>query len=272
MADDVVDQNDDLEVMFVADGEPIEEPAQVVETPPAGKTLTDEQYQELVRRGESASTLAAPLAGLVERMGQAQPPVNVQQPGETDDEFYARMEQEAFLPGKFGEVMKKVNERQTAPIVNRMAGIILGQAKQLMRVDPERGTSFRKYEKEIERVAERLPQTPDLYEKAYQQVMLEKQPEIFEEQKLAFKEQMKKELLAELGIDPATMGGKAQPARQAVQSLGQRATSGSGGAASGEKATLRLYESERQKMMDLGMDPKDANAVQSWLRNHPRRK
>ena len=174
------------------------------------------------------------------------------------------------MPGKFGQVMKAVSSREYAPVVNRMAGIILGQAKQLMRVDPERGQTFRKYEKEIEATASRLPQTPDVYEVAYKQVLLEKQPEIFEEQKLAYKDQMKKEILAELGLDPETYQPKQGQRQPAVQSLGQRAGAGGGGQPA-ERQTLKLFESEKQRMLDLGMDPRDPNAVQSWLRNHPRR-
>ena len=184
---DSVEENQDLEVLFVQDGEPLEEPVAEPEPDAGKKILTQEEYEALVRQGQAAQTLAQPLTGLVETLKagrEQQVPANMQQPGESEEEFWQRMENEAFVPGKFKDTMTKVMERQTAPIVNRMAQVILEQSKQLMRVDPERGELFRKYEKEIVEEARNLPQSPDVYEKAYEKVVLRKQPEIFQEQKI----------------------------------------------------------------------------------------
>jgi len=263
-------ESGDLEVLYVQDGEPIEEP---VEEPPKpeGKVLTAEEYEALTKKADASAAIAAPLAGLVERLGSQQPavPANMQQPGETEEEFYARMEQQAFLPGQFGKVLKESLAREYAPVVNRMAGIILSQAKQIIRNDPERGATFRKYEKEIEEVAQRLPQTPDMYEQAYQQVMFKHQPDIINERMATMEAELEKKILAKYGIDPENVQPKG-PSRQPVVSLGQKAAGGQGQERA-QSQTIRLYESEKERMINSGLDPSNAYAVQAWLKNHPRR-
>ena len=259
-------EEEGLEVLYVQDGDPIEEPAVEAEPPkPEGKVLSESEYQELLKRADTSAGLAEPLSKLVEKMASPAPQQQEQRVGETDEEFYARMEQEAFLPGKFGEVMKKVAERQNAPVIGQMAKIILDQSKKIMRSDPERGAMFRKYEQEIVEVAGTLPQTADVYEQAYEKVLLRKQPEILEEQRKLDREALKKEILEELGIDPVTL----KPGSKPMVTLGQGSAGGGGSA---PVAKIRLYESERDRMIDLGLDPKDPDVVASYLRTHPRRK
>ena len=262
-----------LEVLFVQDGDPIEEkqPDENQEQAQKGRTLSDEEYAELVRKADGAAALAEPIAELVKKVAAPAQSPAVQQAGETDEEFMARMEQQAFIPGKFGETMRAVSERINAPVIGQMANIILNQARQIMRSDPERGATFRKYEQEIVEVAKTLPQTANVYEQAYEKVLLRKQPEILEEQRKADKEELKKEIMAELGIDPATVGQK-QPTRKPIESLGQRSAAGGGAGQESGKQVIRLYESERDRMMAIGLDPKDPDAVAVYLKNHPRRK
>lgn len=271
---DSVEGNQDLEVLFVQDGEPLEEPVAEPEPDAGKKILTQEEYESLVRQGQAAQTLAQPLEGLVQTLKagrEQQIPANMQQPGESEEEFWQRMENEAFVPGKFKDTMTKVMERQTAPIVNRMAQVILEQSKQLMRVDPERGTLFRKYEKEIVEEARNLPQSPDVYEKAYEKVVLRKQPEIFQEQMASMTAELEKKILEKYGIDPNTAQAKvqAQPGRKPVSALGN--PSGVSGNESPQGTKIRLYESEKERMLSQGLDPSNPYAVQNWLKNHPRR-
>jgi len=267
------EENGDLEVLFVADGEPLEEPA-VADEKPAVRTLTDDEYNELVRKADAASALASPLGSLVERLDQNQQrqvPANYQQPTETEEEFAARMEQQAFLPGQFGKVIDELTTRKIGPVVARMSDIIISQSKQIMRSDPERGEMFRKFEKDIDQEAANLPRTVDIYEKAYEKVMLRKQPELLEQQRIADREQIKKELMAELAAAGVVLPQEGEQRKAAIQSLGQRAGSGNASGGSGSKR-ISLYESEAQRMLDIGMDPKNAQQVERYLANHPRRK
>jgi hypothetical protein len=262
------DTNEDLEVMFVQDGAPLEDAP--VEEKPEGKVLSQAEYDELVRRSEAAQALGQPIARLAEGLAERQQPVQVQQPGETDEEFYARIESQAFMPGQFGRAMKEVQERTLAPVMGRYSQIILDQAKKLMRVDPEKGETFRKYERDIDKEVEQLPKTPDVYEVAYQRVMMRRQPEIMEERLKAHEVEIEKKVLEKYGIDPASVGvPEGKERRPAMETVSTR--SGGAPAPKGPQA-LRLYESERDRMLAIGLDPKDPRAVSAFLKNHPRRK
>ena len=261
----------DLDVVLVSDGEPVVE--RVVVEKVEGRTLTDEEYQELVRKGDASSRIVAPLTSLVERMQGGQQAANVQVPVESEEEFYARMEQQAFMPGQFGKVMGEVSKRQMAPVIGRMGQIVLDQAKRLMRVDPEKGETFRKYEGEIEKEVQQVPaqfRGPEVYEEVYQKVLARKQPELMDERLEKERERIRAEIIKEYGLEDGG-GGAAQPARKPMQSLGQRASApnAEGGQA---RQSLRLFESERDRMVNIGMNPTDPQQVQSFLKNHPRRK
>jgi len=277
---DLVEDGSNLEVMLVRDGEVLEDTPVEESVVPKGKTLTEEEYQELVRKGETANSLASPLTGLVEQLGrQQQQPVNVGKPEESDEEFYARMENQAFVPGQFGKVMGEVQKRTLAPVLGQYSGIILDQAKKLMRVDPDNGALFRRFEGEIEREVERIPgqyRHPKVYEEVFQRVLLKHQPEIIKETIEGQQPELEKAILAKYGLDPEKLKkeqeeGGIKPARQAVQSLGQRNSPISMGQGEG-KGGLKLFESEAERMSNQGLDPKDPDQVRSWLKFNPRRK
>lgn len=274
MADEVVVESgespEDFDVVFVKDGEVLEEQAE--EEKPAGRQLSEEEYAELVKKGDSSNALVAPLSSLVEKMQAPQQPANVQLPGESDEDFWKRVEEQAFVPGQFRKAMTDVQQRAMAPILGQYASVIMKQAKQLMRVDPERGTLFRKYEKEIDQEYERIPpqqRHPDVYNDIYERVMVRHQPEMMQEERTKLKDELKAEILKEYGIDP----NKDKPVPGVrVQSLNQRAGAPNAEPRSQEGKALRIFESERDRMVSIGMDPKDPDQVRSYLNSHPRRK
>ena len=86
-------------------------------------------------------------------------PVNVmpQQPYESDEQFAKRIEDELFKSGNTLKALREVVGKEVAPVINHLQSITVQQSRKLMELDPEKGTYFKKYAKDIDEVVNSLP-------------------------------------------------------------------------------------------------------------------
>lgn len=245
----------DLE--FVELGEGQEAPQEVVEPKPAapvGVQLTAEQLQELIGKAGGGSAAMQGLEKIVERVGQAQP---VQQytpppPVLSGEEF----EKELFKPGNTAETLKKFIAEQLAPVQAQQTQALVQQNKELLKLRPETGAYFKKYEAEIEQLVRGAPahvrMQPNVYEQAYQAVMANKQGEIIADQAKKMAEEMVAKALADAGITP-----KKGPAVQ---------MEGAPGGAVKPKAVQKVYitGADKRDMVERGLDPNDKEQLKFY--------
>lgn len=256
---------EETEVVQLQEGQevPIEEPGKKEEPKPTGVTLTQEQYDELLKGKDSTEALSKGLEGLVETLKVPQQPANVQPQQGFDDK---ELEELAFKPGGFKEAVQKVAAQMLGQTQGPLAVGLVQQNRKLLKVDPKTSELFNKYEGEIEKKVQSLPvnirMMPDVYEQAYRQVVFEKQDEIINDKAQKIADAAVKQALEKAGIK--TEGGEeTTPSKPAMYQEGQvRGTV--------QKApTKKLYitTEDVQDMMNRGMDPKDKDQVESYIKN-----
>lgn len=171
--------------------------------------------------------------------------VAAQQPGESWEDFQKRANEEIFGDNPTKAVLEIIN-RSTGGYVQQMNGIVMQQAKQLMRLDPEKGELYRKYEDEIEKKVKQYGKngmSPQVLERAYKDVVAEHQSEIIGD---SVKEQARAEamriLKEEYGIDPEKAEGGELPKGNPphYEKSGQRS-------GSSQRRTKKIVLTDRQK-------------------------
>lgn len=247
------EDGDDLDVVIVDSGGPKREKKEE----PAGEAAPSAIEALLAAQAAQSKALADGLAGLGE--GLKKQPVNVpqqpiQQVGESDEDFYKRIEEEAYKPGQFGKALQEAMGRQLGPLVAGFQQEILETKKQLLVHDPDLGQYYKRFKDEVDQRVASLPRNQlhgGIYRQVLQAVMAEKGPELQAE---TVAEQVRKgieEGLKAAGIDPATKKPIAAPA-VAVQALGGR-----GGAVETKSAApreqLKVTNSDVNEMIALGL-------------------
>jgi hypothetical protein len=210
------EDGDDLDIVFVDGGGP-KKPATV-----EAKTPSDEGLLAglLAAQAKQTDALTGGLAALGEGLKAQQRPINVpqQQVGESDDDFYKRIEEEAYKPGQFGKALQEAMGRQMGPLVAGFQAEILDTKKQLLVHDPELGTYYKRFKNEVDQRVAALPRNQlhgEIYRQTLQAVMAEKGPELQAE---SIAEQVKKGI--EEGLKAA--GVKKGVPEPAMQALGGR--------------------------------------------------
>ena len=213
------EDGDDLDIVFVDGGGP-KKPATVEAKTPSPSE--DALAALIAQQAKTSESIASGLAGLGEGL-KAQRPINVpqQQAGESDDEFYKRIEEEAYKPGQFGKALQEAMGRQMGPLVAGFQSEILDTKKQLLVHDPELGQYYKRFKNEVDQRVASLPRNQlhgEIYRQTLQAVMAEKGPELQAETVAEMVKKGIEEGLKAAGIDP---NGKKVPA-PAMQSLGGR--------------------------------------------------
>jgi hypothetical protein len=255
------EDGDDLDVVLV-DQTPakakVEEPAvPVVESNPS-----------LDAFAAQSKALTEGLAGIAEGLKKSAVPANVpqQQVGESDEDFYKRMEEESFQVGKWGHAIDQVITRKIAPIVNGFQTELLDAKKQLLAHDPELGGYYVRFKDEVE---ERVRATPrnqwhgEIYRQALKTIIAEKGPTLQQE---TIAEQVKKgieEGLRAAGVDPAKP--KSVPA-PAMQALGGRASTVSA-EPTVKSERLEVTQRDIEEMITRGIisSPKDVRKDSPYI-------
>jgi hypothetical protein len=161
-------------------------------------SMTKEEFEELRKKTDIASRIPE----LIQQFGNASRPVNIppQQKHESEEEFATRLETELFKPGNAARVIREAVDRISKPQVAALASVVTQQARKLLEVDPEKGSTFKRFQKDIDAVVANLPpetrSNPAVYEWAYNQVVQKNSPSLEEERINAAVEKR----LAEMGI------------------------------------------------------------------------
>jgi hypothetical protein len=246
------DDDDEPEIVVLADGQepPPDEPAPDPEKEALQQQLADLQSR-VNNNNELGTIIGQQIANAVGNRGEQQDQP-VQQPGETDEEFAKRFEEEVFKPGKALSLIQEAVFRTAARPFNQLVGITTEQSKQLLKLDPVEGPVFTQYEKEIESMKRKLPiaeqNDPKVYQKLLGQVKAV-HPEANQAQFNQAVEQKVQETLRSLGIDPSAPKPKSKPTF--TESGGAR---GGGGTAPPGKRRVYVKESDRREAMRLGID------------------
>lgn len=176
--------------------------------------LSREEYEQLSQKPEKESGTADSVDQVMSKLakaindgrapegtGQVQP----QQQGESWEDYLKRVDDELF-GDKPSKAIVGIVERMTGGTVAQMGQIMMGQAKKLMELDPEKGKYYKKYKGEIEEKLKSYPaqwqNNPQALEQAYKDVLVEHQEELRSEGLEEMVEQRVKEALKARGIDP----------------------------------------------------------------------
>lgn len=256
----------DVDFEFLAPGQQAPEPEKPKE-PAAGVTLTPEQYAEILKGSNPSEAITKGLGQLVEKIA-TQAPANGPAQAPVDDYDPNKIENDLFVAGKGVPAIEKVVQRVLGSVQGQFAVQMQQQNKRLLKVDPKTGEYFTQFEGEIERRVQTLPPQfrfqPDIYERVYQQVLMEKQPEIIQSETQKQIQAAVAKALEEAGVKP---GAKA-PAGGVRNEIGNSVVGGS--AAAMPKKKVYLTAADREDMADSMMDPNDKSQVKAYLKSKGR--
>ena len=204
-----LDEDEDIEIGDI--GTPPEgEPAGPKEDEVEALKLQLKEQQERLQALQVQKAAEQAIQPMMEQLGQQLQPKQqqpVQQPGESDDEFRKRLD-ENYLETGITSAMDEYFARRLRPEVQRLLQNNLYTSRRLAMLDPEKGPLYQKYQREVEeRIAQLPPQSklynPEVYDEAIAQVAAKHGDEIINErlqQALETeREKIKAELMEELG-------------------------------------------------------------------------
>jgi hypothetical protein len=217
--------------------------------------LTPEEYQALMAKGDSSAQLGNSLKEMVAKLS-GQPAANT--PQAVPDTYNPEtLETQMFEAGKSVKTVESIAQRVMAQGQSAMAQTIIQQNKKILQLDPKTSELFKQFEGEVEKKIAALPMQyrmmPDIYEKAFQQVMIENQNAVIEMQ-------VKKrvETLMAAGKKAETPAPKAGPLRNEQGTILPPTVKAG-------PTKLYLTVSGKQEMMEKFMDPTDPNQVRAYL-------
>ncbi len=233
----------------------------------AGQTPTPESatLEELRKQNEQLAAQVQSLSGqfngyqqvqaglneLGEKIGQERGPNPQQKPGESDEEFKKRIN-ESLYEDPYSN-LEAWGQRRFGPVVQQMMDRNLQMQRQIMRLDPEKGKFFAKYEKEIDRELSNLPpqmryNDPEVLTKVYKNVVAAHVEEIVEER---LKERMG-------GSEGQSQAPTRRQSGQAPYSGGSQTRSRQGG--EGANSQRKIPDYVREFALKRGMHESDAYA------------
>lgn len=261
--------DDDPEMTFVDDEEDDDE--EIVILKPGESPPTEEEEEPEVK-GESIEELRTRLAQaqaaanqsgqmgefasqIAEAINQAKPQGQAgpadQKPGESEQEYAARLEKELFKPGQTFKALQEAVFRIMSPAYQEAIGATVEQSKRIMEVHPEYGPKFKKYEKEIEERRAALPypqrNSPRVYDTLYKQVIADHADEINQETIQEEVQRQVQETLKNMGIETPEGG-------QPTFTEGGGVRRASGGP---KKKRIYITEADRQAALQKGVDVRD---------------
>ena len=243
----------DIEVVTLGDGEEAPSAEVVVEEGPKKVEMTAEEYQQLLSKNDATVAMRQGIEALGEKLGR---PVNAPQQAVVDDWDPAKLEEEAWKPGKFTDVVNKITQRAVGQMAGQTAVALQAQSKRILGLDPKTSEYYQQFEGEIEKRVQGLPPNvrymPDIYERVYRDVVADNQSVLIEQKAAKIAEKAVEEALKKAGV-------------------GQN--KGTGGVYSESNPQLRPVTTQkvyltRADVMDMegsGMDPRDTDSVRAYL-------
>jgi hypothetical protein len=250
-----VEGGDEFEMVEVGSlDEPYEEKEEKI-------TLTPEEFEDLQRKGDSASALQkgiAELGATINKPGKGQEEVAPQQPGESWDDFKKRLNSELFGDNPAAILDEYVN-RKLNPVLQQVGGLTGEQQKELMMVKDETKKYFRKYKGDIEEFHKGLPpdqrSNPRSWQYAYDEVLKKKQSEIIEEEVQSRFDEMFQKKMAEMGMEGSAGSAGSRRGGPTLEGGGM---AGYGARPSGSKKKQVRYTAEDKRKADkMGLEIED---------------
>lgn len=168
------------------DGDNDDPPASVatLEQLQAQNAQLAEQVKGLSGQFNGYQQVQAGINELGERIGRDAGRTAPQKPGESDEDFKKRIN-ESLYEDPYAN-LEAWGQRRFGPVVQQMMDRNLQMQRQIMRLDPEKGKFFAKYEKEIDKELSNLPpqmryNDPDVLTKVYKNVVAVHLDDIVEE-------------------------------------------------------------------------------------------
>lgn len=175
------EKEEEEEEEFVREGEKAPDPDD--ELPPEVKKKTKAQLAKELNEAnaraaapkpDAAEAVAKAMDKLADRLTPQEREVVSQQPGETEAQFIERLKVDLFDENKVGSTLKEAVLRYAGPLLQAQASQAYSTTLKLMRLDPETGQTFKKYEKEVIEYAKKnfrgYEQTSQALEIAFNQV------------------------------------------------------------------------------------------------------
>jgi len=255
--ENTTDETDEDEYVYLGPGEKPPENDEDDES----VTLSKEEYDKLIaqRSGEGGQEdIGSAIANALKSMqGDQKEPINQQQnvpqqqPGESDEEFWSRVEEDVFKDGKTAPTMKEAIMRVVAPYMNQnMMATAKAERELLMLKNP----SAKKYGNEIDKKVKTLPQwqqvQPGAYEWAYNQVLMEHRDDIIEEE-------VQRRLKEQQGGQESNTQQNAQSPKTSANTSFQESGGMSSSTARGAKKRKRYVTPREQHMADVKGAPID---------------
>lgn len=214
-------------------------------------TLSKEEYEQLRSGKDSTGILAEGLKELKDVLGQQNAPANLkQQPGESDEDFEKRLEQDLFAEGKSGKTLREAIERYSGRQHQQLMSVISQQNRRLLELDGTKGPVFKRFQSEIEGFVGQLPPEqqnhPQVWDYAFEQVKKRHESELQEETVNEQVERLVAERLKAYGIDGQEEEGKGKPKRRASY---MESGKGSANRSSGQKKRKVVYATAEDREM-----------------------
>jgi len=262
-------QGDDLEIVNLEQGQEIPKEEEKEKEDDGSVRLSAEQYAEMMKGKDSTAALTEGLRGLAEGLQRPQQPINVmpQMPQFNPDEI----EELAFKPKGFTEAVGRVVNQIMGQTQGPLAMGITQQNKKLLKLDPNTSENFNLYEKEIEARVQGLPPQlrfqPDIYERAYRDVVYEKQEEITNRKAEKIAKEAVKKALEAAGISVDESGEVQQKKKSGPAVFQEGQTRPIAGASVRQKQKIYITQEDKRDMYERGMDPDDKDQCVSYYEN-----
>lgn len=223
-------------------------------------TLSPEEYEELKKKGDTASALGNSVLQLKDVLNASSAPPavspqkNIQQKGETDEEFKKRIGKEIWKDDPIS-ALEQVIDRRLGPLATQIGTVTSNQARDILFVKDETKKYASKYKKEIEQYHASLTpdqqNNPNSWQYSYNQVVQGKQQEIIMDEASSMVEGLLEKKLEELGISSADRDNpnKGKPVFTEGSSATRKPTN--------KKVTIKITPEEKRIAFQRGMSEED---------------
>lgn len=146
-------------------------------------SLSKEEYDQLMSKTDANQTLSQSIDRLGQQLRQegdedTAEALPQQQPGESDEDFSKRFEEELFASGKSYKAIKEAMQRMMGPVLGQQSKVVSDQAKKILFME---NPVAKNYQKKIESYVKKSGRQwdPSVWEEAWKSVQLE--PDVQEE-------------------------------------------------------------------------------------------
>lgn len=224
-------------------------------------TMSPEEFQELKKKGDSAAALQQGISELGNVLNKPQPRQELpeQRPGESDEDFKKRFNQELFGDNP-SDVLDEYFNRKLGPLMQQVGGITSEQAKELLMVKDDTKKYFNRYKDDIEEYHDSLPaaqkSNPRSWRYAYDEVLKQKRDDIVEHEVQERFDEMFAKKMEEMGMsqEGSVQGGRSKGVYSEGAGMVGYNVKGTGG---NKKKKAKITKEEMEYCDRRGMEYED---------------